>query len=31
MKTPSVKNFSLQKIYHNNKTKGENTMIPCVW
>ena len=28
MKNPSIKNFSLQEIYNNKKTKNENTMIP---
>ena len=26
MKNPSMKNFSLQEIYDNKKTKSENTM-----
>ena len=28
MKNPSMKNFYLQEIYNNKKTKNENTMIP---
>ena len=27
MKNPSMKNFCLQEIHNNNKTKSENTMI----
>ena len=27
MKSPSMNNFSLWKIYNNNKTNSENTMI----
>ena len=30
MKNLSMKSFSLQDVYNNNKTKSENTMILCV-
>ena len=30
MKNPSMKSFSLQKIYNNNKTKSKNTIISRV-